>query len=199
MIIKIGGSVAKELDSLGSEIHNLSKCLIVPGGWIFADKVRVIDRMEPLNPSASHWMAILSMNIYGYYLADILDIELLEPSKLEDLKNLSGVKVVLPYIILKKYDELPHTWDVTSDSISIWLASKVGETEVIKLTASGGIIEDGQIVNSVKASEVASDVIDSYAPYLMQKYRINMFICGTQELKNYIRHKEARGTLIKWR
>ncbi len=144
-------------------------------------------------------MAVASMNIYGYFIAELLDVPLIEPSSFNELQNI-GTAVILPYLLLRKHDELPHSWDVTSDSIAIWLAAKL-KREVVKVTAAGGIVKNGIIVERIKAAEITPEigVIDRYSPQLLMKYKLNMFICGVEELKNYIVRGRAKGTLIEWR
>lgn len=44
--------------------------LIVPGGGPFADSVRVADEKFGIGAEASHWMAVLSMEQYAYYLME---------------------------------------------------------------------------------------------------------------------------------
>jgi len=102
--------------------------------------------------------------------------------------------------LLRKFDELPHSWEVTSDSIAVWMAAKLRFGEVLKVTAAGGIAgEDGELKETVKASELRTDVVDSFTPKLLVKYGINMFVCSPDELKNYILRGRARGTLITGR
>ncbi len=200
MILKVGGSVADRLAEIADAIKYADEVIIVPGGWVFANIVRKIDREFKLSPTTAHWMAVASMNIYGYFIAELLDVPLIEPANFDELQNVGTAVVILPYLLLRKHDELPHSWDVTSDSIAIWLAAKL-KREVVKVTAAGGIIKNGVIMERIKAAEITPeiDVIDSYSPQLLMKYGLNMFICGVEELKNYIVRGRAKGTLIEWR
>ena len=200
MLIKVGGSVAEKLEEVFESLRNLQRVYVIPGGWIFADLVRKIDSDKKLSPSTSHWMAITAMNAYGYYMAETarkFGFELLEPENFELPEKKA---VILPYNLLRKFDELPHSWDVTSDSIAVWMAAKLRFGEVLKVTAAGGIAgEDGELKETVKASELRTDVVDSFTPKLLVKYGINMFVCSPDELKNYILRGRARGTLITGR
>ena len=36
-----------------------------------------------------------------------------------------GVSILFPYRLLKTEDPLPHTWDVTSDTIAAWVAKQI--------------------------------------------------------------------------
>jgi len=177
VIVKIGGSVADRLEVVFEALENLQRVYAIPGGWIFADLVRKIDAEKRLSSSTSHWMAITAMSAYGFYMAETASrfgFKVIEP---EDFNFPDAKAVLLPYRLLRKYDELPHSWEVTS--------------------AAGGVKElDGKIVEEVRASELKTDVVDGYTPKLLVKYGINMFVCSPEELKNYILRGRGRGTLI---
>lgn len=201
VIVKVGGSVADKLDLVFKALSMAERVHIIPGGWIFADMVRRIDAEKMLSSSTSHWMAIAAMNIYGLYIFEVSEkygFSLLEPLDLADFEKCNKA-IVLPYILLRKYDELPHSWDVTSDSIAVWFTYKLGLKEVVKVTAAGGISKDGVVLPSVKASRIGNNVVDPYTPKMLRKYGINMFICSPEELKNYILGERAKGTLIEGR
>ena len=58
----------------------------------------------------------------------------------------------MPYNLLKENDSLPHTWNVTSDTIAAFVAHKVGETSFIKLTDVDGLMDDkGLLVRQIHA------------------------------------------------
>jgi hypothetical protein len=150
MIVKIGGSVGEKINEIIEELKNAGKnILIVPGGWIFADLVRDVDGMKRLKPSISHWMAIAAMEIYAHYISNF-GVKVIEVDTAENIE-ISGVGVLLPYGLLRKCDELPHSWDVTSDSVAVWVASKLG-SKVVKITDVDGIYLDGELIEEVDAS-----------------------------------------------
>ncbi|MCS7130978.1 MAG: uridylate kinase [Archaeoglobaceae archaeon] len=193
MIVKIGGSVAEKLETVFDALKHAEDVKVIPGGWIFADKVRELR----LNDEISHWMAILAMNLYGYYMFQFgkeRGFELIEPADFSFFSR-KGKFIILPYRLLRNFDELPHSWDVTSDAISVWIASKIGESRVVKITALGGVIKDGSIVEKVGAFE-AGDIIDRFTPFLLKKNRIELFICSPEEIKNYILRGRAKGTFV---
>jgi len=121
----------------------------------------------------------------------------------------------LPYNYLKKKDELPHSWDVTSDSIAIYIANKLNlnecylikdiegihnkNNEVIKeistiqyreLKKSGGLVEIGLNQYNLKKSKP----IDSYLLTLIDKYKISCILLnGTlknSRIINYFKNNE---------
>lgn len=191
MIIKVGGSVADIIDEVVEFLKD-KKVLIVPGGWIFADLVRSLKVSE----ESAHWMATMAMNQYGYYIAD-RGLDVIEP---EDFNfDWNRTCILLPYKLLRKYDELPHSWKVTSDSISAWIAYKLGEKTVVKLCAVEGISSNGKILKKLKASElknIKTDVVDEYLAEFLNKVKLNYLICNFDGLKSYILQNRVHGTLI---
>jgi len=198
IIVKIGGSCSSHLSEIVSHLKDCSlesgkKIIIVPGGWIFADIVRKLN----VDDDTAHWMAVASMDIYGYYISSF-GAKLLEVDDFDFYPD--EVSVLLPYRLTRKYDELPHSWDVTSDSISVWLAGKLGLKKVVKLTDVDGIIIDGEIVEEISAEELMKleTCVDRYSPFLMKEYGVDMFVCNGKinRVKDYILRGQAVGTLI---
>jgi len=114
-------------------------------------------------------MAILAMEQYGYYLADGMDVKLTDR-----LENTNGTFILLPYNLLKNNDELPHTWDVTSDTIAAWVALKL-KARFIKLTDVDGIYMDGLLQNELNAKELIGKetCVDAELPNFLMKNNMN--------------------------
>jgi aspartokinase-like uncharacterized kinase len=56
------------------------------------------------------------------------------------------VPVLAPSRWLREADPLPHSWDVTSDSIAAWVAGAVGARRLVLIkppNAAGGDLVDG--------------------------------------------------------
>jgi aspartokinase-like uncharacterized kinase len=132
IVIKVGGSLLKTklLGELCTQLGNIGKnhkVLFIPGGGIFADAVRDSTQSFNLDQDTSHWMAILSMNQYGYLLSSLIPGTICFEN-IDDAIN-CAVKyqpaVLLPYKLMKDKDPLPHSWDITSDSIAAWIAGYI--------------------------------------------------------------------------
>jgi aspartokinase-like uncharacterized kinase len=48
------------------------------------------------------------------------------------------IPVLAPYRWLREADPLPHSWDVTSDSIAAWVAAEIGARQLILIKPSTG-------------------------------------------------------------
>ena len=144
-IFKVGGSLLAYPDLLASTLTAIgeasmhARVVIVPGGGPFADAVRDADRRFHLADDTAHWMAVLAMDQYAHMLAG-MRAELTLAASEHDVGSAiaSGrIPVVAPYRWLRDADPLPHTWDVTSDSISAWVASTLGATQLVLVKPPG--------------------------------------------------------------
>ncbi|HJJ47999.1 MAG TPA: uridylate kinase [Methanocorpusculum sp.] len=142
LVVKIGGSLLDAAGQILAEIPRDRDILIVPGGGVFADFVREKDP----DCDTAHFDAILSMNRYGRFLSTFGFPVSTEP------KTGGKAVIFLPYDYCRKHDVLPHSWDVTSDSIAAWIAEE-GESDLL-------------LVKSVSAEfgpELSgSDIVDPY-------------------------------------
>ncbi|NJD51460.1 MAG: amino acid kinase [Candidatus Methanoperedens sp.] len=197
--IKLGGSLIHSAKRIIKDLIEYTNStgetiLIVPGGSIFADAVR------KSNPSqeAAHWMAILAMEQYGYYLADGTDTKLIDNLKIPG----NGTYVLLPYNLLKNNDELSHTWDVTSDTIAAWVALKL-RARYIKVTDVDGIYLNGTLQNELKAEELINieTCVDAELPHFLMKNKMNCEIingnCPGRVVNALALKGNITGTLIK--
>jgi len=197
-VVKLGGSLMRVSRTLIRKITDYSyekggQILIVPGGSVFADMVRKTD----VSQEAAHWMAILAMEQYGHYLADGTEARMVDNLKFEG----NGTFILLPYDILKKNDELPHSWDVTSDTIAAWVALKVGATIFIKVTDVDGVYFDGELKPEIYASELAGKetCVDRELPNFLMKNKMTCEIVNGNCPGRVIQAFDSRvvGTVIK--
>jgi aspartokinase-like uncharacterized kinase len=145
-VLKVGGSLSREhgLEALGREISRLGaryRLLVVPGGGEFADLVRAHHRRYPLSETAAHRMAILAMDQYGYLLGALIPESILVTDLLA-AKRATGegqVPILLPAELLLRADPLPHSWQVTSDSIAAWVAGLAEAPRLILLKDVSGL------------------------------------------------------------
>jgi aspartokinase-like uncharacterized kinase len=159
--VKVGGGLAAipgALARVGQAIGRVARTrtvVVVPGGGPFADGVRAFDREHGLSATAAHWMAILAMDQYAYVLADrIPHATTVEDRTGIDCAHAQGnVPVLRPARWLHATDELPHSWDVTSDSLAAYLAMLLGAGELVlvKPVAGGAELVDAYFNRIVPA------------------------------------------------
>lgn len=166
IIVKIGGKILKNPKDLKSTISQLDllcekriiqNIIIIPGGGSYANFVRFIDDKLKIGDDLSHWMAIYAMNQNGKDLCEKYPkIRLLD--NFNELKNLTHeLNIFLPFNFLYQTDELPHSWNVTSDSITLYLAHKLELDIVYLIKDIDGIKNDkNQIIKEISTSEYSN-------------------------------------------
>ncbi|MGH7675060.1 MAG: amino acid kinase [Gemmatimonadales bacterium] len=152
-VIKVGGGLLRTAAALErvaavlADVGGGHRILVVPGGGPFADAVRACSRRIGLGDDAAHWMAILGMDQYAHALAfHIVGSRLVE--RKPDIAAALGdgrVPVLAPFRWLRATDPLPHSWDVTSDSIAAWIAGAVGARRLVLIKPGRG--EPGRLVD----------------------------------------------------
>jgi aspartokinase-like uncharacterized kinase len=138
-VIKIGGGLAKVPGALDRVCRAIGasgrdhRILVLPGGGPFANAVRDFDRTVGLSPDAAHWMAVLAMDQYAHVLAERIPGAALieEPGALLHTLGPSGVAVLAPSRWMRSADALPHSWEVTSDSIAAFVAGALDAARLI--------------------------------------------------------------------
>jgi aspartokinase-like uncharacterized kinase len=166
IVVKIGGGSLASLDDFDAVlavIDDAVECpaLIVPGGGLFADAVRDVDQRVGLPDDAAHWMAVLAMDQLAHLIVSRLKRGVLvrESTEVADVLRQGGVPVLAPYRWLSRIDPLPHTWDVTSDSIAAWVAGAIGARRLVLVKPAGARGErlvDARFENALPAEVVAT-------------------------------------------
>jgi len=159
IIAKIGGSLFHRIPDLVPVLCASERpVLIIPRGGPFADAVRQCN----VNDDTAHWMAVAAMDQYGLYIASHgipTTTEMANPKK---------TTFFLPYGYVMLNDVLPHTWDVTSDTIAAWVAGRL-HLDLLLLKSVDGIFLNGILQNQVHGP-VESDVTDPFfIPFVVKK------------------------------
>jgi dihydroneopterin aldolase len=135
-VIKLGGSFAFSAD-LGDWIAAIASCVgravVVPGGGPFADAVRAAQVQMGFDDRAAHRMALLAMEQYGCAIKSLHEALSLADSLDSIRRGLADGKVPvwLPTPMALSSADIPHSWDVTSDSLAAWLADKIGAERLL--------------------------------------------------------------------
>jgi aspartokinase-like uncharacterized kinase len=138
-VVKIGGGLLGKAGAFDLVIEAVTafapgrRLAIVPGGGPFADAVRQMFRRIEIGEDAAHWMAVLGMDQYAHALAArIPNAVLVDAADATTAAVKAGrLPVIAPYRWLRGADPLPHSWDVTSDSIAAWIAGVVRARRIV--------------------------------------------------------------------
>jgi len=194
-VAKIGGSLLshpKKLRNLCAKLSMVSKkhsLIVVPGGGEFADVVRNLDKKFSLSCSVSHHMAILGMDQYGLLLSDLIPNSKIV-REFKDIKyflDSCNLSVFLPSKIMFNEDPLENSWNVTSDSIAFYVATRLQATKVLFVTDVDGVYtsdpnknSDAKLIKNLSAIELYSinsfTSVDIFLPKLLLKTPIDCFL-----------------------
>lgn len=132
IVVKLGGSLYSTPE-LKLWLHTLAETslstpiVIVPGGGPFADQVREAQTHHHFNDTAAHHMALIAMKQFGLMLIALeAKCQLFDAHKPEQ-----RLSVWLPDDSLLSEPALTHSWDLTSDSLALWLASKLEAEQLL--------------------------------------------------------------------
>jgi (4-(4-[2-(gamma-L-glutamylamino)ethyl]phenoxymethyl)furan-2-yl)methanamine synthase len=144
-VVKIGGGLLAHEGSLDTVLKVLTDIardeplLIIPGGGPFADAVRDQDARLTLTDDAAHWMAVLGMDQYAHLIVSRMPGAVLVTDATELSTALASrrIPVLAPYAWLRRADPLPHSWEVTSDSIAAWIAHAIAASRLVLVKPPG--------------------------------------------------------------
>lgn len=157
-VVKLGGSLlgspelARWLDTL-VKISD-GKVLIVPGGGMFADAVRQAQETSLINDAVAHHLALLAMDQFGLLLAGMNPGLVTASSELEIAERgwqHRGI-VWLPSRMVLADENIPKNWHVTSDSLSAWVANKIGSEQLV-------LVKSKDLTDYAKTSPVAMQTL----------------------------------------
>ena len=194
-VIKVGGSLAEDPAALKrlckklGEIGEQYRVTVVPGGGVFADVVRDLDKRFALAAGTAHKMAMLGMDQYGFLLSEMIPCScivysLVDAAKFSDAKR---VPVFLPSQLIIREGFLDASWDVTSDSVASHLAHCLKAAKLILATDVDGIFtvdpkkhSDAEFVREISAVELVSfderTSVDRCLPRLLLETPLDCFV-----------------------
>ena len=189
LVVKVGGSLFSEAGRIAQVLAEAGRpILVVPGGGPFAHLVRSMR----IPDEQAHWMAILAMDQFGWYLAAggfPVTHDLALPRRME---------ILLPYRVMHERDPLPHTWDVTSDTIAAWVANEIG-LDLLILKSVDGITRDGELVSRISEPQAATEVDPCLIPFALAHRVRTTILNGRVEgrISDFLEGREVRGTVIE--
>ena len=178
------------------------KVVIVPGGGLFADTVREAQQLTNISDAVAHKLALLAMDQFGLLMAGINPALATASSELEIAERgwqHRGI-VWLPSKMVLADGSIPQNWQVTSDSLSAWLANKLGATQLM-LVKSKSLIAYQEMLSISLQKLVEDELLDSqfvefatgqkYQTWLLNKMDCNIFEQGFK-----LKKLEAKGLLV---
>ena len=172
-VIKIGGSLeaAAALPALLALLADYapSGLVIVPGGGRFAERIRQQQRETGLDDVTAHRRALLAMEQYGALLCE-LEPRLYPVARLDEMTDKAGVPVWFPGRMLAARTDIPASWQVTADSLALWLAGELNADALILVKSVANNTHDVREL-------AASTYLDAYFPQMMARAGVKTSAC----------------------
>jgi len=212
-VIKVGGSLAEApaaLKALCKELGEVAKkhsIAIVPGGGKFADVVRAIDRRFALPSAVAHRMAILAMDQYGLLLSQLIPNSrpIIALKEAHRLLRKQIVPVLLPSELMLQDDPFEPSWDVTSDSIAAYFASRLGAAKLILVTNVDGIFtkdpkkfKEAELFEEISIAEflaVGRTSVDKFLPKLLSETALDCYVVNGKRPERIAALLDGRDTV----
>jgi Uncharacterized archaeal kinase related to aspartokinases, uridylate kinases len=189
-VLKLSGHMINHSEILAKTIHvlrslaQLAKFMLVPGGSIFADYVRDLQVKMGFSDDVAHWLAIKAMEMYGAYIARIdesgIIIEAHDLVEAYEVLKQGKIPIVMPYRILRRFNELPHDWSVTSDSISVYIANLVKADMIVLAKPVDGVLDKGgNLIRKMTIEELEqlnNNIVDQYVVKLLHCTKLPLVI-----------------------
>ena len=191
---KLGGSLF-DLPDLADRIHKLYNqhspalpVVIIPGGGMFADVVRTIDKVHQLDPLDSHHLALDAMRLSASVVAALLEtstvrdanaqkamIEAWKGGQLEPALHVWDVIDswnALQPSIERQCGPVPSDWRLTSDSIAAALAAYWGADKLVLVKSIDRPVEASW--ESLVKEGAVDEVFPQIAPHVRRVEWVNL-------------------------
>ena len=169
-VLKLGGSLyqSKHLDDW---LHRLSRhsgsLVVVPGGGPFADQVRLAQGLWHFDDRHAHAMALRAMEQFGSLLCAINSRFTPADSDAVIRKVLAEDRIPVWFPVRQILAEptVEASWQVTSDSLALWLAAELAAGGVV-LVKSAALPSESATIGSMQQDGLLDESFDRYASKL---------------------------------
>jgi aspartokinase-like uncharacterized kinase len=149
-VVKVGGAVVRDADVLALVVASVAvlaarrPILVIPGGGEFADQVRLAQQRIGFSDDVAHWMALLAMDQLAELLGGVLPTAKVvdDAAGVQAALSMGLCPVLAPSRWMRAADVLPHTWDVTSDSVAAFVAGALDAAELILVKRRDGPLDE---------------------------------------------------------
>jgi aspartokinase-like uncharacterized kinase len=178
MVVKLGGSVVRSaglsawLDVIAASPQPI---VVVPGGGALADEVRACQQRLGFGDTSAHRMALLAMDQLAWAVAGLRSGFAVGTTEAELHAALDQGRVAVwaPYGLIANRAGIEESWRLTSDSLALWLAARLGaqSCHLIKSVARER--------SRLGAEQLAHDgVVDAAFPAMLKETGIAAFLLG---------------------
>lgn len=200
-VVKLGGSLlgSPELPRWLEILVRISdgNVVIVPGGGLFADAVRTAQQHTQMSDAVAHHLAVLAMDQFGLLMASMNANLVTASSELEIAERGWQHRAIiwLPSQMVLADDTIGKSWQVTSDSLSAWLANKMAAEQLLIVKSKSLAAYSKSAVISIQSLVEDGFLDEGFSTFIAgAQYQVNVvnkadyhwFAQGlnTQHLKN---------------
>lgn len=206
IVLKIGGSLL-DSDTLTAWLKIVAQygdgqVIIVPGGAVFADAVREAQQKTHISDNVAHRLALLAMDQFGLLMQGLVPDLVTASSELEIVEcgwQHRGI-VWLPSKMALADETIPQNWQVTSDSLSAWLANQLKAEHLILVKSKA--LDNYRITSNISVSQLSEDELldahfakfiqqPTFKTWVINKADHEVFAHGfsAQEINNHLAEK----------
>ena len=178
IVVKLGGSVVRGPE-LGAWLDAIAASpelvVVVPGGGALADEVRACQSQLGFGDANAHRMALLAMDQLAWAVAGLrpgFAVGATE-AELDEALAQGNVAVWAPYTLISGRSDIEESWRLTSDSLALWLADRLGAERcyLIKSVARSH--------SRLSARQLAREgVLDQAFPAMLEATRVTTTLLG---------------------
>ena len=193
-VVKLGGSLlgSPELPQWLDTLVKMSdgKVLIVPGGSVFADAVREAQQRTQIDDATAHHLALLAMDQFGLLLAGMNRNLVTASSELEIAERGWQHRAIvwLPSHMVMADENIAKNWQVTSDSLSAWIASKISAEHLLivksaSFTFNGTTADVRTLIAAEVLDEAFTEFVEdaSFSCWVLHKNQYQLLAQGLDE------------------
>ncbi|MFE1600337.1 uridylate kinase [Methylobacterium sp. ID0610] len=160
-VVKLGGSLTTDAVRLRAVLRGLADgaegpAVIVPGGGRLADAVRAMQDSLAFDDALAHRLALDAMSGMARIFRG-LEPRLAVSTDPAAAIARGGVPVWDPERLKAGHPEIPESWDVTSDSLALWLAAELGAARCV-------------LVKAAEVADPAADLVDAAFPRFARRF-----------------------------
>jgi len=185
IVVKLGGSVVRSaeltawLDTIAAAPRPI---VVVPGGGALADEVRACQSQLGFGDASAHRMALLAMDQLAWAVAGLRQGFAVGATEgeLRAALGQGSVAVWAPYALIAERTDIEESWRLTSDSLALWLAGRIGAERcyLIKSMARPRM--------QASASQLAQDgIVDAAFPDMLKDTGVPAFLLGRGDQKAF--------------
>lgn len=201
-VVKIGGSLFPEYAVKICQKLVGEDVMVICGGGKLANLIRDYDSDIKFSDTAAHKSAILCMDILGMLLADkISGADAINSTEhIQRTLDENKLPIFMPSKFLELQDPLEHSWNVTSDSLSLYI-SHLLKAKLLIATDVDGIYNHqpshpgAQLIKHISAKKLLNfgeTSVDKFLGKLLLQYKTNCYVVNGKYPERVISIIEGR-------